>query len=676
MKREEGKVGKIEDRPELEKGLYWRKDSPFIWMRLPGGQCKSTETTCPKRAYVLLLDLKRKCIERRQRKGKLARTFEDVARGYDDEQRQNEVLKNTKGHWWIQYLKYARDTFGKIPFNEIVEDDFKSWLRADINHAKSDADGTPLSKEYRQSIFRLVRQVYKFGYEKGWHPGLRFPTIETVRGQMNKFGDKAGLTIRPWEVVSLMLAPEISMDRRILYGTAFFCGMRASETCGIQFEDVDFQRGLLTVVRQANGGPPKGGQQRTIIMHGYLRWLLKFWRDRGFEETHADSPENSSRIVQPTDGKNRTLPYRSAKIVRDTLHDDCAMIGLRTDLTPHLFRSALVTAGMEAGSDSDVIEQMTHPQRNPSRAHVRYRRPGIPSQRAELTKIKFPNLGWFPWFSGSCDHLNELIEWTRENRHKDEERGAYRDEQTPVGVVGAELTFDEQIPVEEERFLKVWNYWCRKFEPASCRAADEVTEDAGDKSIEREGSQAQAAGSGKSGDSVARVDNDEEENAWLESLEDEVDDSAAGDSVEGSEPVPDPDAEVVAPAELEEEAVASEQQWNGIDVVGGEKSAPQNTEAVNGNDLDRVGSDDEVQATDPEVEAEGELKAEVEAELAPNPVSVTTVPTTPTSGALAVVARIIGLPVEVIAMMTPDQIVEAMSSKKDGAAAGESTKAD
>lgn len=100
--------------------------------------------------------------------------------------------------------------------------------------------------------------------------------------------------------------PQTELTIFPFFATAIFTGMRAGELAGLQWDDVDLERRLITVQRSYDG-PTKNGEVRHVPILDPLLPILREWRVR--------SP---SRLVFPTStGKMR---QKSDRMFQEVLH--------------------------------------------------------------------------------------------------------------------------------------------------------------------------------------------------------------------------------------------------------------------------------------------------------------------------------------------------------------------
>lgn len=72
---------------------------------------------------------------------------------------------------------------------------------------------------------------------------------------------------------ALLTAKTQNADLHLVMALALFTGMRKGEVFGLQWDDVDFIQGTITITRSYDG-PTKTGRARSVPIHDYLEKLL------------------------------------------------------------------------------------------------------------------------------------------------------------------------------------------------------------------------------------------------------------------------------------------------------------------------------------------------------------------------------------------------------------------
>lgn len=140
------------------------------------------------------------------------------------------------------------------------------------------------------------------------------------------------------EVVALFDAID-SVTARALLMTAYGCGLRISEVCGLNVADIDSKRGLIHI-------RGKGGRDRFVTLpERVLTTLRNYWR-----------------TVRPTgpvlfNGQSPGTPM-ARTTVRVHLHRAANKAGIQKRVTPHLLRHSFATHHLELGTDLRVIQAL------------------------------------------------------------------------------------------------------------------------------------------------------------------------------------------------------------------------------------------------------------------------------------------------------------------------------
>ncbi len=141
---------------------------------------------------------------------------------------------------------------------------------------------------------------------------------------------------------------------RIPIALAIFCGLRISEVLGLQWGDIDWQRGTAEIRRQQRRGkfskPKTSASRRTIELPPMLLSMLKAWRVRV-----QNAETNPLDLVCPS---VRGLPMQASALLQRGLHGALRRAGIRQvryhDLR-HSFASNLLAAGVDVVTVSKAL---------------------------------------------------------------------------------------------------------------------------------------------------------------------------------------------------------------------------------------------------------------------------------------------------------------------------------
>lgn len=126
----------------------------------------------------------------------------------------------------------------------------------------------------------------------------------------------------------------------LLYAT----GIRVSELCGLDVDDVDMSRRLLRVTG-------KGNKQRTVPFGEPAQQALTAWLDRGRPELAAATSGPALLLG----ARGRRLDPRQARTV---VHQTVAAVDGAPDIGPHGLRHSAATHLLEGGADLRVVQEL------------------------------------------------------------------------------------------------------------------------------------------------------------------------------------------------------------------------------------------------------------------------------------------------------------------------------
>ena len=126
----------------------------------------------------------------------------------------------------------------------------------------------------------------------------------------------------------------------LLYAT----GIRVSELCGLDIDDIDMPRRLLRVLG-------KGNKQRTVPFGGPAQEALTAWLDDG---RPALATEDSGPALL-LGARGRRLDPRQARTV---VHQTVSAVDGAPDIGPHGLRHSAATHLLEGGADLRVVQEL------------------------------------------------------------------------------------------------------------------------------------------------------------------------------------------------------------------------------------------------------------------------------------------------------------------------------
>ena len=238
-----------------------------------------------------------------------------------------------------RYEKYLKPKFDSLEPNEILPLDVD---RLRINLLKNKSPQTV------KHVLNLLTWVINFGVNNGLCSGLNFkikkPSVNNIKTE--------DLTKKQLENLLKAIAEDTHEQAGKMMLTALYTGMRRGEMFKLKWEDIDFNRGFITIV------DPKGGPNQKIPLNDAARSL--------FESIN----KTKSPYVFPGRGGIQRVDINKA------LNEIKAAAGLPKDFRPlhglrHLFATTLANSGKV---DMYTLQKLlTHksPQMTQRYAHLR-----------------------------------------------------------------------------------------------------------------------------------------------------------------------------------------------------------------------------------------------------------------------------------------------------------------
>lgn len=176
---------------------------------------------------------------------------------------------------------------------------------------------------------RAIRTFLKFLFAEGH-------IIQAVKFDMPRLETKRMLALTA-EQVQIVLKACGTRDRAML---AFMVdtGLRRAEVCALNWQDVDFNTGLVRVVRG------KGGKFRSVVAGAKVRRLLLAWK----------------RIAKNTDPAAPLFSTsQGARLQGNAIRQLCRRLADKTGIaiTPHSLRRTSATLGLKSGEDLETLRR-------------------------------------------------------------------------------------------------------------------------------------------------------------------------------------------------------------------------------------------------------------------------------------------------------------------------------
>ena len=136
----------------------------------------------------------------------------------------------------------------------------------------------------------------------------------------------------------------LALRDRLIVELLYATGIRVSELCGLDLDDVDTDRQLLRVLG-------KGNKQRTVPFGKPARTSLNAWLGDG-RPTLVTAESGPALLLGP---RGRRLDPRQARTV---VHQTMSAVADAPDIGPHGLRHSAATHLLEGGADLRIVQEL------------------------------------------------------------------------------------------------------------------------------------------------------------------------------------------------------------------------------------------------------------------------------------------------------------------------------
>jgi integrase len=158
--------------------------------------------------------------------------------------------------------------------------------------------------------------------------------------------------LTPLEIRAIL--GELSEPARTVTMLAAITGMRRGELFGLKWEDLDFERGTIRIVRslvdQIEGKPKTETSRKPLPMSDDLAAALTSWREQAEYTKHSDwvfaSPQSFGK-----------LPYWPDMLLRRHILPAAKRLGIHKRIGWHTFRRTAASLLMSSGSSVKTLRK-------------------------------------------------------------------------------------------------------------------------------------------------------------------------------------------------------------------------------------------------------------------------------------------------------------------------------
>ena len=262
---------------------------------------------------------------------------------------------------FLQYLEFGKN-YSKLTIDSYKRDIDKFFaflFHEDVNMDEVDpivirnfftkeiSDG--VSKRSCKRRLTALKQFYKFLLKQGYIKDDPFIFIDSPK--MEKKFPRVLYKEQVEEILSenRKRTDELALRDQAILSLLYFCGLRASELCGIDIQDVYLKQRVLKVYG-------KGRKERIVPFNDTckkdIEMYIKMSRTNLLGRNKQIS-EDSKRLI--LNNKGEPLTVRGLEYILDSIE---LKTGTFLNLHPHILRHSFATHLLENGADLRVIQEL------------------------------------------------------------------------------------------------------------------------------------------------------------------------------------------------------------------------------------------------------------------------------------------------------------------------------
>lgn len=223
-----------------------------------------------------------------------------------------------------------------VSWQQLVTDDFRAWEAEQMERG--------YSPSYVKKNMAALRSMYRFLLREG---RVKVDPVRLVKNPKQQ--KRLPTFVRESEMDRLFEYYDfgegyLGVRNRTILLLLYHTGIRASELCGLNVEDIDLDGSSLQVTG-------KGDKQRVVPFGEELRDSLYIYM-RAREEFLADGDEESALFL--TSRHHRIAYAELLAVVKDAL----SAVTTQSRRSPHVLRHSFATAMLAHGAQLEAIQQL------------------------------------------------------------------------------------------------------------------------------------------------------------------------------------------------------------------------------------------------------------------------------------------------------------------------------
>lgn len=251
-----------------------------------------------------------------------------------------------------QLSKRVYQRFGDVDITAIKRPDIQSFINDLNKDGVSQRDGKPLAYKTRKHYLTYISDVFRFCVEEELINDNPCHNIKVAPDIYDESKEDDQYSLEEAQKLLKLIEAEAPLKYKCFFYLAFSSGMRRSEMIGLEWRDIDFQTGVISIRRVGNYTSATGkytdttktkGSRRCVIVPQYMIEILaEFKKSSQFDRVF---------VQQNGDPMHSNTPYnwleRFCKAHKVQFH------GIHK--FRHLYASILINSGLDVATVSRCL---------------------------------------------------------------------------------------------------------------------------------------------------------------------------------------------------------------------------------------------------------------------------------------------------------------------------------
>lgn len=259
---------------------------------------------------------------------------------------------------FLDYLKFGKNCSEAtiLSYQHDVEKFFAFLFKEDVNMDEVDQIvirnffteeiSNGVSKRSCKRRLTALRQFYKYLYKQGYVKDDPFLFIDSP-----KIEKKYPRVLYKEQIEEILnenrkREDELALRDQAILSLLYFCGLRASELCGLELQNIYLKQRVLKVYG-------KGRKERIVPFNDECKKDIEMYLKVSRTNLLSKNKELSKKLILNNNGHSLTV--RGLEYILDSIE---LKTGTFLNLHPHILRHSFATHLLENGADLRIIQEL------------------------------------------------------------------------------------------------------------------------------------------------------------------------------------------------------------------------------------------------------------------------------------------------------------------------------